>query len=250
VDLETFDLDLDAIESAITPRTRAIIVNSPHNPTGKIYPEETLEALSGILSRAGERHGRRIYLISDEAYRQIVFDGAECPSPTGFYPYSILVYTFGKVHLAPGQRIGFVALPPDMPDREPLRSALIGLQYINGFAVANALLQHSLPDLVNISIDIPHLQSKRDRMVQELRRIGYQLHSPQGTFYLLPRSPIRDDLAFTEMLGEDHILCLPGSVAEVPGYFRISLTASDEMIDRSLPGFASAFDKAGKDQQI
>jgi aspartate aminotransferase len=244
INLESFDLDLEAIEAAITPNTRAIIVNSPNNPTGKIYSPETLRALSEILDSASEKYGRRIYIISDEAYRQIVFHQADCPSPTAFYPHTILVYTFGKVLLAPGQRLGFVALPPDMPDRESLRMALTGLQYITGWAIANALLQHSLSELVNLSIDIPRLQSKRDRIVGELRQIGYQIHNPEGTFYLLPRSPIEDDLAFTELLGEERILCLPGSVAEVPGFFRISLTASDDMVERSLPGFARAFNKA------
>ncbi|MDX1436845.1 MAG: aminotransferase class I/II-fold pyridoxal phosphate-dependent enzyme [Anaerolineales bacterium] len=244
INMETFDLDLEAIEAAITPRTRAIIVNSPNNPTGKIYSPETLKALGEILERASERYGRRIFIISDEAYRQIVFDGRDCPSATAYYPFTILVYTFGKILLAPGQRLGFVALPPTMPDREPLQSALIGQQYITGFAIANALLQHSLPEIVRLSIDIGNLQQRRDRMQSELQRIGYDVHKPEGTFYLLPRSPIEDDVAFTEILGEDRILCLPGSVAEAPGYFRISLTASDEMVERSLPGFKRAFRKA------
>jgi aspartate aminotransferase len=239
--MDNFDLDLEAIEAAITPKTRAIIVNSPHNPTGKIYSQGTLSDLAGILEKASERYGHRIYIISDEAYRQILFDGVTCPSPASLYPYTILIYTFGKVHLTPGQRLGFIALPPAMPDRQDLGMVLTGMQYINGFAIANALLQHSLEDLVNISIDIPHLQSKRDRMLSELGRIGYQVHKPEGTFYLLPRSPMADDSAFTELLGEHRILCLPGSVAEIPGYFRISLTASDEMIERSLPGFEQAF---------
>jgi aspartate aminotransferase len=244
IDMETFDLDLAAIEAAITPNTRAIIVNSPNNPTGRIYSRETLTELGDLLERASRRNGRRIFLVSDEAYRQIVFDGLDCPSATSFYPFSLMVYTFGKVHLAPGQRIGFVALPPTMPDRDTLRSTLVGLQYINGFSIANALLQHSLGALVNLSIDIPHLQEKRDWMLRELRRIGYEVHSPDGTFYLLPRSPLADDQAFTEILGEQRILCLPGCVAEAPGFFRISLTANDGMIERALPGFARALEEA------
>ena len=121
VEPETFDLDLNAIADAITPRTRAIIVNSPHNPTGRIYPPETLRALADLLAEASARHGRPVYLLSDEAYSRIVFDGARYPSPTEFYPYTLLVYTYGKTLLTPGQRIGYIALSPSMPERETLR---------------------------------------------------------------------------------------------------------------------------------
>lgn len=240
VNLSTFDLDLDAIAGAITERTRAIIVNSPNNPTGKIYPPETLQQLATILTDASERYGRPIYLLSDEAYSRIIFDGADYPSPTSYYPYSLLLYTYGKVLLTPGQRIGFIALPPTMPDREAVRSALTALIITNGWAFPNALLQHALPDLDRLSIDIEHLQVKRDHMVEALGGMGYDVHSPEGTFYLMPRAPIADDWAFWQILADNHILCLPGTVVELPGYFRLSLTASDEMIDRALPGFQKA----------
>jgi aspartate aminotransferase len=246
MDRETFDLDLDAIAGAITGRTRAIIVNSPNNPTGKIYAPETLSRLAALLSEASERNGRRIYLLSDEAYSRIVFDGREYPSPTSFYPNSFLIYTYGKTLLTPGQRIGYIALPPAMPDRDVMRNAIFAAQAMTGFAFPNALLQHALPDLEQLSIDIGHLQQKRDRMVGALRDMGYSLHVPEGTFYLLVRSPIEDDWAFTTMLAERGVLCLPGAVVEEPGYFRISLTASDKMIERALPVFAAAIDEAGQ----
>jgi aspartate aminotransferase len=129
-------------------------------------------------------------------------------------------------------------MPPD--DRRSLRQALFTGQLITGYAFPNALLQHALPDLERLSIDVEHLQFKRDWMVRELNAMGYQLHSPDGTFYLLPRSPIADDWAFAERLAEFKILVLPGEIVEMPGYFRISLTANDEMIERALPGFAAA----------
>ncbi len=239
-DPQTFDLDLAAIEAALSERTRAIIINSPHNPTGKIYPAATLERLAQLLTSAGKRNGQPIFLLSDEAYSQIVFDGRQHISPTRFYPYTLLLYTYGKTLLTPGQRMGYIALPPTMPQREALRDALVAAQLVTGFAFPNALLQHALPELDTLSIDIAQLQRKRDWLVTALRDIGYELHVPEGTFYLLVRSPIADDLAFMERLAAHNIYCLPGTVAELPGYFRISLTANAAMIERALPGFAAA----------
>jgi aspartate aminotransferase len=241
---DNFDLDLQAIARAISPRTRAIIVNSPNNPTGRIYPPETLAELGRLLAEAGQRHGRPIYLLSDEAYSRILFDGSSYHSPTSYYPHSLLLYTYGKTLLAPGQRLGYVALPPDLPGRDQIRAALFVGQLMTGYAFPNALLQHALGDLEDVSIDIAHLQRKRDRLVAALREMGYELHVPQGTFYLLPRSPLADDLAFVDLLNQRDIYVLPGSLVELPGYFRISLTASDDMIDRALAGFASAREAA------
>lgn len=237
-----FDLDLDAVAAAITPRTRAIIVNSPNNPTGVIYPAATLDALGKLLEDASRRNGRPIYLVSDEAYCRIVFDGRRYVSPTEHYPYSFLVYTYGKTLLTPGQRLGYVALPPQMSDRPLVREALFMAQAVTGYAWPNALLQHALGEIELLSIDIGHLQRKRDRLVEELGRMGYHVHVPEGTFYLMPQSPIPDDGAMVTELARHRVFVLPGSIFELPGYFRISLTANDEMIDRALPGFARAID--------
>lgn len=247
VDPETYDLDLAAIDEALSERTRAIIVNSPNNPTGKIYPPETLKNLAKLLAKASERGGRPVYLLSDEAYSRIVFDGRAYPSPTAFYPHTLLLYTYGKTLLTPGQRIGYLALPPEMPERGPLREALFAAQLATGFAFPNALLQHALPELETLSIDIGHLQRKRDRLVAALREMGYELHVPEGTFYLLVQSPLQDDLAFCEKLAEHKVYCLPGTVLELSGTFRISLTASDDMVERALPGFAAAI-RAAEDE--
>ena len=243
-DPETFDLDLAAIEGAITERTRAIILNSPNNPTGKIYPAETLEALADLLQEASEKNGRPLFLLSDEAYCRIIYDGRDFPSPTAFYPRSFLIYTYGKTLLAPGQRLGYIALPPTMPGRAAMREALFVAQLVTGYAFPNALLQHAMHDLEALSIDVEHLQEKRDRLVRELRSMGYELHVPEGTFYLLVRSPLPDDEAFLELLADHNIFCLPGSVVECPGYFRLSLTANDEMIEGALSGFAAAMEEA------
>lgn len=237
----SFELDVKAIEAAITEQTRAIIVNSPNNPTGLIYPPAALENLAQVLTRASARIGRTIYLLSDEAYSRIVYDGREFCSPTEFYPHGLVLYTYGKTLLTPGQRLGYIALPPTMPEREPLRPALYLAQMMLGYAFPNALLQHALPDLEPLSIDVAHLQRKRDRLVKLLHEIGYEVNVPAGTFYLLARSPLEDDAAFIERLAEQNIFCLPGRAFELPGYFRLSLTANDEMIERAGKGFAVAF---------
>jgi aspartate aminotransferase len=241
VDFETWDLDVPAIEAAISERTSAIIVNSPNNPAGKIYPPETLRALAEVLTSASERIGRPIYLISDEAYSRIVYDDRDYPSPTEFYPYSFLVYTYAKQLLTPGQRCGYVALPPTMPDREPMREALMLAQLTyGGHAAPNNVLQRAMDDLEHLSVDVKALQRRRDRMVESLRSFGYDLHSPEGTFYLLPTSPDPDDVAFVERLAKEKVFVLPGTVVEMPGRFRISITGNDDMVERALPVFERA----------
>ncbi len=250
VDLETFDLDLAAIEAAITTSTRAIIVNSPNNPTGKIYPASTLKRLSELLTDASQRNQRPVYLISDESYCRIVYDGREFLSPTNYYPNSFLIYTYGKTLLTPGQRLGYLALPPGMTDAQAMRDAIFASQFATAYAIHNALLQHSLPELEKLSVDIEQLQERRDLLVGKLRQTGYDVHTPEGTFYLLPRSPLPDDRDFTKLLAEQHIYCLPGSVCEMPGYFRISVTANDDMVERSLPGFARAMELAKRENRM
>jgi aspartate aminotransferase len=241
---DTFDLDLDEIQAALTPRTRAIIVNSPNNPTGRIYPAATLKALAEILDAASNRIGHPIYILSDEAYSRIIYDGRPYPSPTAFYPNTFLIYTYGKTLLIPGQRLGYIALPPTLPDRAMMRQVLFATQVFTGYAFPNALLQHALADLEAACLDVAHLQRKRDRVVSGLRETGYEVTNPEGTFYVMARSPIPDDWAFIERLAENKVFCLPGSVVELPGYFRISLTANDAMIDKGLPGFKAAMAKA------
>ena len=237
-----WDIDLAALERAITARTRAVIVNSPNNPTGRLYPRATLERLAGVLEQASRRFGRRIYLISDESYSRILFDGHAYVSPTECYAHSLLIYTYGKQLLTPGERMGYIALPPTMPaaDRAALRDAITMAQLVLGWMWPNATLQYAAADLEELTIDLDHLQRKRDRVISALRAAGYDLHTPEGTFYLLPASPWRDADAFVEHLAASSVLVLPGSTYELPDTFRISITASDEMIDRALPVFAAA----------
>lgn len=236
----SFDLDPAAISAAITPRTRAVLLNTPHNPSGRVYPLDDLRALAAALGDAATRIGRQIYLVSDEPYNRIIFDGLQFHSPAEVYPDTIITYSYGKTLLAPGMRIGYLTVPPTMADREALRERVMVAQLATGFSYPNALLQHALEDLEQLSIDVGALERRRDRLVGALRGMEYETTMPEGTFYVMARSPIEDDVAFSELLAEEGILVLPGTVVELPGWFRISLTASDAMVEQSLGAFERA----------
>jgi aspartate aminotransferase len=240
-----YDFDIEAIAAAITPRTRMLLLNTPHNPTGRIFPAESLKAVAAVLHAASERNGRPIYILSDEAYSRILFDGHVMVSPASFYARSLLVHTYSKSVLAPGQRLGYLALPPDMPAKAEMRRALMAVGLASGNSLPDAIMQYALPDIDRMSIDLAGLRSKRDRMVAALRAYGYELRLPEATFYLLVKAPIEDDVEFAQRLRRDDVLVLPGRTVDLPGYFRISLTATDAMIDRALPVFAAAMTAAG-----
>lgn len=238
-------LDLAAIEAAITERTRMVVVNSPHNPTGRIYPRGDLEALADLLERASGRIGARIWLLSDEPYRRIRFDGAGFVSPAEVYPWTLIDYSYGKVLLAPGQRLGYLALSPHMPaaERAVLGEAFFPCQMALGWTFPNAVMQYALPALEEVSIDIEVLQARRDRMLAALEPHGIRMTRPEGTFYLWGEAPGGDAAAFAGALADRGIFVMPGTLFERPRDFRISLTASDGMIDRALPVFGEVAER-------
>ena len=238
----SFDLDLEAIEAAITPRTRMVVVNSPHNPTGRIYPRAELEALAELLERASARIGRRIFLLSDEPYRRLRFDGRDFVSPAAVYPWSLIDYSYGKILLAPGQRLGYLAVSPLMPrtERNALREAFFTTQVSLGWAFASALMQHAVPELENLSIDMAALTRRRDRMCGALAQWGYDLLVPEGTFYLFAQAPGGDSQRLFNLLAEQDVFVMPGEVLQTPGHFRVCLTATDDMVARALPAFQAA----------
>jgi aspartate aminotransferase len=235
-----FDLDLDAIESAIGPKTRLVIVNTPHNPTGRIYGRDTLDALADLLERASARFGRRIFLLSDEPYRRLRFDGRGFVSPAAVYPWTLISYSYGKVLLAPGQRLGYLALSPLMPlsDRQPLRDAMFSAQMALGWCFPNAVMQYALPDLEDLSIDFAALARRRDHLTGTLTRAGFDVLPPEGTFYLWCKWPAGDSDRHWNALADRGVFVLPGAMMGWPAYLRISLTASDRMVERALPAFA------------
>lgn len=238
----TFDLDIAAIEAAITPRTRVVVINTPHNPTGVIYSRARLAELADMLTRKSAEFARPIFILSDEPYRRIRFDNATFTSPAALYPHTLIDYSYGKILLAPGLRIGYLAFSPEMPaaDREALRAAALTSQVGGGWNFPDAPLQYAVSDLETISIDIGTLQHKRDRLHGALTQWGYRMTRPQGTFYLWGRAPGGDSLAFTRRLAEQGVFVMPGTLFERPADFRISLTGTDNMIDASLPAFEAA----------
>ena len=239
LDAANFDLNIDAIEAAITPRTRIVIINTPHNPTGIIYSRERLSALAAMLHRKSDEFGRPIFILSDEPYRRIRFDGAGFTSPAEVYPWTLIDYSYGKVLLAPGLRIGYLAICPDMPQdtRERLRALLPAVQVSQGWAFPDAPLQYAVADLEAVSIDIDALQRKRDRLHDSLTQWGYSMTRPAGTFYMWGRAPGGNAAAFTTALARRGVFVMPGTLFERPGDFRISLTGTAEMIEASLPAF-------------
>jgi aspartate aminotransferase len=239
-----FELDIEAIVAVLGPRTRAVLINTPHNPTGRIYPAAALQRLADGLAKTAVRYGRPIWVISDEAYSRILLDNHSFVSPSMLHPYSMIARTYSKSALTPGQRLGYLALAPGLPQAEAMRRALFHVLLSSGLAMPDAVMQYALPDIDGLLIDIATIQRRRDRMVAALRAQGYQLHSPEATFYLLPRAPIADDHAFCTLLAEQGVAVLPGHVIELPGYFRISLTATDEIVEQSLPVFARVIEQA------
>lgn len=237
LDATTFDLDLDAIARAITPRTRIVIVNSPANPTGRVYPKATWDDLADVLERASREQGRRIWLMSDEPYRRIRFDGIEFASPAASYPWTVIDYSYGKVLLAPGQRLGYLALSPLIPaaERDELRDALMPLGLAIGWGFPDAVMQYSVPALEGLSIDLTELTRKRDRLYGALTDAGLDVTRPEGTFYLWGRAPGGDAAAFCDALAARGVYVMPGTLFDRPEHFRISLTATMDMIDRALP---------------
>ena len=235
----TFDLDLAAVEAAIGPKTRLVIVNTPHNPTGRIYSRASLEALADLLERASSRIGHRIFLLSDEPYRQLRFDGRGFTSSAALYPWTLISYSFGKVLLAPGQRLGYLALSPLMPtaDRHALRSVMFSAQMALGWCFPNAVMQYAVPDLDKLSIDQVALTRRRDRFMAALLSAGYSVLLPEGTFYLWSKWTDNDPQRQWNALADRDVFVLPGTMMNAPSYFRISLTASDEMVERALPAF-------------
>jgi aspartate aminotransferase len=166
-------------------------------------------------------------------------------SPAEFYPWTLLCYSYGKTLLSPGQRLGYLALPPSMPDAESVLEAVENIQVAAGWLFPNAVMQYATPQLERLSIDVSHLQEKRDRLTVSLRRMGYRVTPPEGTFYLFPESPLADDQAFVQRLSELGVLVLPGALFETPGWFRICLTATMDTIEASLPRFEQALSELG-----
>lgn len=232
-----FQPDLEALAAAITPQTKALIINSPNNPTGVVYPEASLKQLGDLLKAREEELGTTIYLISDEPYAKIVYDGTRVPSVFKLFRNSIVVTSHSKDLALAGERIGYIAIHPESKDAALLFEGLVFCNRTLGFVNAPALMQRLVTHLQKEKPNVAVYQEKRDLLYEHLTSLGFTMVKPRGAFYLFPRSPLPDDVEFVRMAQKYNILLVPGSGFGLPGYFRLSYSVSKEMILNALPAF-------------
>jgi aspartate aminotransferase len=237
---EDFQIDVGAVEAVMRPDVEAVIINSPNNPTGVVYPEEKLAELSGMLAAKEEEYGQEIYLISDEPYRRIVYDGVEVPWIFHHYRNSVVVTSHSKDLNLAGERIGYVALNPEISPVSDLFRGMVFTQRALGMVSAPGTMQRAVASLQGMSVDVSDYGRKRELLYRELTRMGYELTKPQGAFYFFPKAPGGDDVAFAKRLVEERILVVPGVGFGRPGYFRISYAVKDETVEKALDGFEKA----------
>ena len=233
-------MDPEAISGAITAKTKVFLINSPNNPTGQVYSEESLKTLGKILEQKGIEFNRTIYLLSDEPYRKIVYDGIVVPSIFTAYKNSIIGTSYSKDISIPGERIGFIAVNPAATYRENLLAAMTVANRILGYVNAPALMQRVVAELQGASVDNTIYMRRREKFCKILTEAGYDFMPPKGAFYIFPRSPIADDAVFVGMLQEQKILAVPGKGFGAPGYFRLAFCVDDAVIDRSAEAFHRA----------
>ena len=240
-----FQPDLAALEGLITPRTRAVLINSPNNPSGAVYSADLLNDMAGLLKRKAAQYNSEIFLVSDEPYRRIIYDGLTYPQVFPHYEASIVVHSHAKDLALPGERIGYIAVSPAYEDRTELVDGFTFCNRILGFVNAPALMQHAIRDLQGISVDVTDYQRKRDYLYGQLTEMGYSVFKPQGAFYLFPKSPIEDDVAFVEELQKWNVLVVPGRGFGSPGYFRVSYCLEDKVLEGAMEGFAKVAGQFG-----
>ena len=233
--------DIESLEAAIGPRTRAVIINSPNNPTGVIYPESSIAAISAALKRAEEKYGSEIYLISDEPYRKLIYTDTPYPFIFEHHPRSIVATSHSKDLGLAGERIGYIAINPGDPGKTELADALNFSQRTLGFVNAPALMQRAVASIQRATVDIDIYRKKRDLLYGALTKIGYECVEPQGAFFVFPKSPIPDDVDFVSQLQKELVLVVPGVGFGTPGYFRASYCVDDWVIEGATDGFRNIF---------
>lgn len=240
---ENFNPDLGLLERAITPKTRVVLVNSPNNPTGVVYNPQVIAQMSNVIQAKEREYDEEIFLVSDEPYRKILFDGIEFPQIFNYHVRSIVVTSHSKDLALPGERIGYIAVHPDYDQR---RQVVDGLTFCNrtlGFVNAPALMQHIVRGLQSATVDVGQYQVKRDFLYERLTEMGYKVTKPQGAFYMFPKAPIEDEIAFVEELQRHNVLVVPGRGFGLPGYFRLSYCVDHATLEGSLTGFRTAMER-------
>ena len=237
---DTFAPDLEALEAAITPKTRVVLINSPHNPTGVIYSRDEIQALCDLLDRKTRELGKPIWLLSDEPYRFLAYDGAEVPTPLAFYRYSVAVSSFSKNMSLPGERLGYVVISPLLREHEELMAALTLTNRILGFVNPPVVGQYIMKAALGSEVDVSIYAARRKAMAEVLTNAGYEFLMPAGAFYFFPKAPGGDDVAFVNRLLEERVLAVPGSGFGYPGHFRLAFCVDESVIRHAADGFAAA----------
>ena len=232
-----FQPDLSSVEEKMNEKTKIVLINSPNNPTGTVYSQQTLDAMGQLMFAKEKEFGHPIYLVSDDIYRYLVFDGLTNSNAFLSYKNSILVNSHSKDLGLPGERIGYIAVHPEVSEGQELREALVFCNRILGFVNAPAMMQKVLPRLGNARVDVLVYQKLRDKFLSMLKELGFEAVKPQGAFYIFPKSPDPDDVSFVKRAQQENILLVPGSGFGGPGHFRISLCCDPDTIDNSRPGF-------------
>lgn len=235
---EDFSLNVAAIKQAINEKTKVVLLNSPNNPTGKVYDEASIKSLAEALEEKNRKFGHTIYLMADEPYRQIVFDGIKVPSILGAYPHSISASSYSKALSIPGERIGYLAINPDIADYKELMDGLMLYNRVLGFVNAPAIMQRIIMRMQGIHVDVEQYRRKRDLLCDGLISCGYDVKKPDATFYLFTKAPIEDDVEFVRALQKRRILAVPGRGFGGPGYIRIAFCVDDATIMNAMAGFA------------
>lgn len=236
-DVEGFQIDFNALEEAIQENTKAVIVNSPNNPSGAVYSQETIEKLAHILDTYSKKYGHPIYLIGDEPYREIVFGDTTVPFLTKYYKNTLVCYSWSKSLSLPGERMGYVLVPNEMEEKELVYAAIAGAGRSLGYVCAPGLFQRVCAQCCEETADITVYETNKNLLVKSLREMGYHLVEPEGTFYMFPRTLIPDDIAFCEKAKDFNLLIVPGTGFGCSGHTRISYCVPTERIERSLEAF-------------
>ena len=232
--------DLEAFRDAVTPKTRGVLINSPNNPTGVLYSSDVLSNLCEIIREKEEEYGTQIYLVSDEPYRRLIFDNLKYPHIFDHHVRSIVATSHSKDLALPGERIGYIAIHPDCPDKQEIIDGMVFCNRTLGFVNAPALAQHLVTSLQSVTVDVGLYERKRNFLYSKLTDMGYSVVRPQGAFYMFPKAPIDDDVEFVDKLKEERVLAVPGTGFGLPGYFRLSYCLKDETIEGALPGLSKA----------
>lgn len=236
-DIPGFQLNLDDFEKKITAKTKAVIINNPHNPTGVVYAEATIQKLASIMSRKQQEYEHAIYLISDEPYRELAFDGVSVPFITKYYDNTMVVYSYSKSLSLPGERIGYVIIPDEVEDSENTIAAATIANRIGGCVNAPSLMQLAVAECVDAEVDLGYYDRNRKALYEGLTGFGFTCVKPEGAFYLWMKSPVEDEKQFIETAKKYHILMVPGSSFACPGYVRLAYCVSYEKILSAMPAF-------------